>query len=316
MRILYAPGCEDLQLEQCTRQSALKAAQQSLLHCWHQYYSPNRTNDSSPAQALGTLTHCLTLEPGEFASRYIVAPTASRTSTDGCDALIEFYTATCEDRFLETPEFLGGKLADKRSYISALEALLTGAGFSLVSQSDLDAATQMHANLWKIPGIAAVLSHPLCQTEVTILWRDPETGLSCRVTLDIMVPPCPAFPCGIILDLKTTKDASFDAFRRDIEKYNYHWQADYYRRGFTALYGTVPPYGWAAVENTEPYLAAFYECEEDFMTIARREYLPLLVAISRAMETGVWPGYPIEPQKMGPSKWLARKHNMEGMNDE
>lgn len=313
MTTLYAPGCEDLQLTQCTRQSALKAAQQSLLHCYHQYYAPDRTDDSSPAQSLGTLTHCLTLEPGEFSSRYVVAPVASMASLEGTGLLIDFYSAVLDDLFLDVPEFLGGKLADRKAHIAVLGSAITGAGLLIVTEKERSAAGAMHASLWSIPGIAAILSHPLCRTEQTIIHRDSETDLPCRATLDIMVPPCREFPTGIILDLKTTQNAEFHAFRKSIEVYNYHWQADFYTRGFTAIYGTTPPYGWAAVESTEPYGAAFFECEEEFLTIARKEYLPYLKSISRAMETGVWPGYPKEPQKIGPSKWLVRKNEGEAI---
>lgn len=313
MRIIRAPGCERLQPEECTRQSEFKAAKLSLAHCWHQYYGPGKSDASSKSQELGTLTHCLTLEPGEFEARYVVAPTASRASTDGVNALIQWCQERLEDVFAEWPDppLEMRTIADRKSYLAILEELVTASGIVITTEAELEKARAMKAAIGKIPGAMAILTHPLAQFETTLLWRDWDTNCPCRATLDCMVPPCREFPQGIILDLKTTKCAALETFHRDIEQLCYHWQGDHYRRGFSAVFGTLPPYGWIAVENTAPHCAAYYGADEEILAIARREYLPLLVAITEARASGVWPGYPTECQLIGPSRWLARKHEGE-----
>ena len=61
--------------------------------------------------------------------------------------------------------------------------------------------------------------------EQTILWREPETELLCRVRLDSLRELGEA---RVIVDLKSTRAAEPDAFGRSIEKFGYDFQAAFY----------------------------------------------------------------------------------------
>jgi hypothetical protein len=67
-------------------------------------------------------------------------------------------------------------------------------------------------------------------TEQTIYWTDPETGLPCRGRVDALQRPW-----GVVLDVKSTNDATNNGIEKSIREYLYHWQEAYYREGLMWL---------------------------------------------------------------------------------
>jgi hypothetical protein len=83
-------------------------------------------------------------------------------------------------------------------------------------------------------------------------WTDPKTGLKLKTRPDV---------CNVnktvIIDVKTTQDASPEAFARDVAKYSYDMQAVMQINGVleTGMFKEVGAYYWLAVEKTPPYCA-------------------------------------------------------------
>tara|TARA_R100000005_G_C4971085_1_gene184056 strand:+ start:349 stop:1116 length:768 start_codon:yes stop_codon:yes gene_type:complete len=75
----------------------------------------------------------------------------------------------------------------------------------------------------------------------------------------------------IIIDVKTTQDASPDGFRRSAYKYGYHRQASFYVDGFGA-----DEFWFAVVEKDSPYRVGLYQASEDFINNGRDEVSILL----------------------------------------
>ena len=51
------------------------------------------------------------------------------------------------------------------------------------------------------------------KAEVTVLWRDAETGIDCKCRPDFIAD------CGALVDLKTTRDASPEGFGKEVWRY-------------------------------------------------------------------------------------------------
>ncbi len=121
--------------------------------------------------------------------------------------------------------------------------------------------------------------------EATFRWRDEETGLQCKARADKYVRG------EFMLDLKKTRDASFEAFARSIASYRYDHQAAHYTEGARACDMPVPRYVILACEDFAPYVCQPYfldpMAEERGHALRRRGMRKL----AECLRTGRWPGY-------------------------
>ena len=81
---------------------------------------------------------------------------------------------------------------------------------------------------------------------------------------------------GLIIDLKTTSDASPNGFMKSIANFNYHIQTAFYSDILRSLGKKVNSFLFIAVETKEPYLVGFYELDEVAIDKGREKYKELL----------------------------------------
>jgi hypothetical protein len=113
--------------------------------------------------------------------------------------------------------------------------------------------------------VEAIRRHPLASkmirdgvSELTLKWTDPETGLTCKSRLDYYVESL-----GMIVDAKSTLDARWDPFRRDMIKYGYEVQDALYRGAArSSSRFKVQHFVFFAVEKVAPYAVATYTLDE------------------------------------------------------
>lgn len=122
---------------------------------------------------------------------------------------------------------------------------------------------------------------------------------------------CGAYEDGpMVVDYKSTEDASFEAFQRLVFNMRYHWQAALYCMGATAINGvTHKRFAWIVQERSEPFECAVYEADQDMLSIARKQMLPLLKLWGR-LQNGQeeWTrGYPDVMQKLALPYWAEKK---------
>lgn len=135
--------------------------------------------------------------------------------------------------------------------------------------------------------------------EVSAYWVDEETGVLCRARADYL-------NAGIIIDLKTTTDATFRAFQRQSEIYKYHLSAAFYLDGFKKALGSdVKSFGWVAVEKSSPYAIAFYAADDTLIEAGRVEYRQALTTFLNCAAKETWPAYPQEFVTMGLSRFYG-----------
>lgn len=102
--------------------------------------------------------------------------------------------------------------------------------------------------------------------EQSIFWEDSIGGpsLGCRCRPDLLGDEtAPAF---VVFDLKTTRDASWNAFRRSVFKYRYHVGAAFYMRGVEKAYGRRPDHFLiCAAETDPPHNVMLYDLDDAFL---------------------------------------------------
>jgi len=150
--------------------------------------------------------------------------------------------------------------------------------------------------------------------EHTIIWEEQvklEDGsihiIKCKCRLDYWVMN-EMFLNGLILDLKTTRDASQSSFERDAENLKYFIQAAWYCRGAMVKYKLElrPPFIFLAGEKESPYCSVPYLASDDMVDQGWKACQVKMIQYAKSKQTGVWPGYPTKTQILNRPRWAKR----------
>lgn len=164
------------------------------------------------------------------------------------------------------------------------------------------------------PAAAALLTGAPGVAERSVYWTDPDTGLLCRCRPDFWRED------GIIVDVKTTEDASAESFARSIANWRYHVQAPYYMDGINlmreqARRSDIKPakaFAFLAVEKSARVVdgvalgVAVYVLDAQSMELGRAEYRQDLDAINTCTRSGMWPGYGDKIQSLSLPQWALK----------
>lgn len=309
--------------------SGFKLLARSALHFWHASpLNPQRApREASRIMTMGTAWHTGIFEPHLFASSYAAKPDISPASTVAQllgEALQDF--DAWRAKYVALPEGLGkttkegkallaeleaqgraGVEADKHAQVLELAPPLLGR--TLLSADDLAAVEAMASAARAHPIARAILDLPGGMAEHSIFAIDARTGAPCRIRPDYMLPPCERFPRGLIIDGKSTDDASPQAFARTAWNMEMFFQAAFYSDVYQAHFGTKEPpvFAWLAQERDAPFATAFYAAPPDFTQYGRLRYRPLLKLFAQCLQTGEWPGYPTSVQDLALPGWAAKE---------
>lgn len=173
--------------------------------------------------------------------------------------------------------------------------LVASEGKELVTDEEIEELTSIRDAVWAHPAASRALSM-LTEVEASIYWTQNDVACRCR--------PDGILSNGVVLDVKTTRDATPDQFARSIAQYRYHVQAAFYSDGYRAAFGE-PPKGFLflAVETDRPYLTACYVASEAMTARGRADYERDLETYRRCLEAGVWPGLSEKPLTIDLPKW-------------
>lgn len=99
----------------------------------------------------------------------------------------------------------------------------------------------------------------------------------------------------IVVDLKTTSDASELGFQKNAAQYDYHIQAALYADIMEQYKGDKMPWSFIfiAQEKTSPYAFGIYEASNQFISQGRYEYEQLIMLYQRCKDKDKWPGYQV-----------------------
>jgi len=122
------------------------------------------------------------------------------------------------------------------------------------------------------------------QTEKSIFWTDPKTGVGCRVRIDALCP-------HVILDLKTIDDARPEKIERHAAQMEYDLQAGMYREGVRAFTGKTLPFVFVFIEVKPPHGIWIHTAGPGFTDNGLRKFQRGVRAFKQLRDTGDWHGY-------------------------
>jgi len=250
--------------------SSLSPALKSMLH-----YREQKALADTPAMRLGRVVHAGKLDPA---------------------ALLEDYAAMPDFTPLLKGEYTRPRASKEWKELEAAW-LEKNVGKEIVTSDEMERLKGILTALWKHLRAAAYLSRGI--PEVSIVWVDPESGLTCKGRLDWLDPDTPA-----VTDLKTTSDAS--RFETQIARLSYHRQAAFYAAGLRVLTGKRHAVRIVAVENDHPFGVRAAPLSADALSAGRDEYRRLLEEIATCKKSGAWPGYQ-DPNEWELPEWALPK---------
>lgn len=168
-------------------------------------------------------------------------------------------------------------------------------GIEAVSEADMATALSMAAAVREHPAAAALLASG--KAEQSFWWDDQQTGLRCKCRPDWMTT-------SVLVDLKTTTDASPAGFARSVAAYRYHVQARHYLAGTFA-----ERFVFIAVEKTYPYAVGVYELDAAAMEYGETLRRSNLATIADCRAINEWPGYGTGIQPLSLPAWALRDDN-------
>lgn len=259
--------------------SRLKLLKRSPAHCKHSVDFPN--GNKSPAMVTGSAVHCAVLEPECFDSRYIVKP-----------------------------KFSGkGSVAARVSW--EVQQEMMGFGGEYLDADDRMLAQRLTVELYG-HRIAGPILRQKSQVEISGIWIDSPTSLLCKLRSDAV-----SAKLNMVVDLKTTDDASPGAFSASIFKYGYHRQGAMYLDGWKALGIEYRHYCIIAVEKKAPYGVAVYRLNTEGRAIelGRKENRALINRYAQCKAENNWPSYPEVITDIELPAWAERQINEEYRDD-
>ena len=150
------------------------------------------------------------------------------------------------------------------------------------------AAEMAKAKAWKAAALRdedAAFYYRNSAKEVTATWQDAETGLWCKARSDAWW-----MDGAVLIDWKTTEDASPQAFARAIWEYKYHWQAAHYMDGWAACGHPVEQFVFVAVEKAFPHPVGVYVLSKKALERGRADVRAWLSQWKECVSTGKWDG--------------------------
>lgn len=226
---------------------------------------------TTPALAFGKAVHAALLEPERFLREYVAEP-------DYGDC-----------------RFKGPK-AERERWRAA------NAGRKRLSQQDAQAIRDMYAKLMEHPIASNMVRDGAA--EVTLRWKDEATGLQCKARADYYVEGLRA-----CFDLKTTEDASPEAFARSVAKWRYHVQNAFYAEGFRAIGKPLDHFVFIAVEKAPPYSVALYSLRDADVELGERTMRRNMQTLLEGVQTKVYPAYSTEIETIELPGWAVAQED-------
>lgn len=211
--------------------------------------------EDSTAFLFGRAFHCLLLEGEEvFQSLFAIAPDIDKRTKVGKDDCAVF----CSENV----------------------------GKGIITAEQYESMARMAFSVKGHPFAATVLFEGI--SEQSVFWTDKETGLYCKCRPDRV----PHGGHGVILDIKTTRDATQRGFTRAAASYGYHRQAAFYIDGFNSVSETkVDAFIFIAVEKEPPYVVGCYTLSDIDLETARMQNHELKEKELWYREKNLWPNY-------------------------
>ena len=179
-------------------------------------------------------------------------------------------------------------------------------GKIILNSSDAYAVDQMMLSLREHPFSAGLVNGELKgKAEQSFFCTDSETGLELKARPDFILDDY-----SLILDLKTTADASPNGFQSSIAKFRYFVQASHYLDVIEGATGTRPQaFLFVAVEKTRPFSTAVYMADQAMIDLGKQQAREDLNNIAQWIADDKFPGYSERVEEISLPKWMLPKED-------
>lgn len=225
-----------------------------------------RSKAPSKAMAFGSGFHVLIGEPELFSKRYVKAPAGiDRRTKQGKDDWSKF-------------------VADN-------------AGKITLTDDEWETMNGMLNSILANKTALSLLANG--KAEQSIFWKDVATGVLCKCRPDYLRDD------GIVVDLKTTEDASLKGFQKSISNYGYHMQSAWYLDGVSHAFNEpMTDFVHLVVEKSPPYGVALYTLDDGSLQKAREDISKILVQFAECNSKNEWPSYGSDIQNVSIPAWM------------
>lgn len=229
--------------------------------------------DGTRATNMGTALHVAVLEPERF-----------------------------EEEYALEPDITGGEFSEYnrpratktyKEQVAAMEAH----GLTVLTTEDMRVVESVTEAVRSHESAHVLLDGP-GPAEASIVWEDPETGVPVKIRPDWICEDV-----GAVVDLKSTRDAAPESFRKDFFRLGYHRKAAGYLKGCQAAGYDVQHFTFLAVEKEPPWATAVYRVRDDVIEWAWMELRAQLNLFARCWENDEWPAYGRDVQYINLPPW-------------
>ena len=219
-------------------------------------YDMNHPKPSSPALIIGSGFHTATLEPEKLDDEFAVKP----SEIDGQGPRTKHYK--------ESFELMQKSEPDKQ----------------WLAPSDYDLILEMAGSALENP----VLRHYMADIDKVVEGTGyfEMEGAKCKVRPDLYIPGA-----GVVIDLKSTQDASNRGFTKSVRQFGYLFQACWYMHALRLLGEKPKQFVFIAVEKTAPYATAAYTIKESDINKQFSNMERACQLWAACQSSGIWPGY-------------------------
>lgn len=169
---------------------------------------------------------------------------------------------------------------------------------TIISQEQYDLALKLKESIFK-HSIAKKLLEAKGDTEISLFWE--RNGVKLKARPDKIVD-------DILIDLKTTTNASPDEFYKNANKYGYEMQAFNYLDGYENCYGKkASGFIFITVEKDPPYAVCVYKASENFLRIGKIEVDACIDKFAECEKENKWEGYPEIIYELDVPAWVNNK---------
>ena len=179
-------------------------------------------------------------------------------------------------------------------------------GKIILNSSDAYVVDQMMLSLREHPFSAGLVNGELKgKAEQSFFCTDKETGLELKARPDFILDDC-----SLILDLKTTVDASPKGFQSSVARYRYFVQASHYLDVIESATGIRPQaFLFIAVEKTRPFSTAVYMADQAMIDFGKQQAREDLNNIAQWIADDKFPGYSERVEEISLPKWMLPKED-------
>ena len=186
-----------------------------------------------------------------------------------------------QNDYIVLPEAFNSRTKDGKAQLEAWQE----DGKIIIKNEDFEKIQAMAQSVQNHPAASELLK--VGESEVSIFWQDENTSELCRCRPDFLNEQY-----NVIVDLKTTQDASPKGFAKSMANYRYHVQAAFYMQGVYQATGIYPErFIFVAIEKEPPYAVGVYDLNNAAIELGRELYQRDLLTFHQAKQSHQWQAY-------------------------